>query len=678
MKAPALFCHVVLGACLVLPAAGADVAGCTQLALQRALTNGGTVTFTQACALTLTNTLAITRDVVVDAGTNAVSISGNNAFRIFTVASNLTVEIKGLTLTSGAATEGAALRIEPGATVKLTGCTVSGNIAAGAAGAAGADGKDSSGTGGNGSAGGTGFEARGAAIYNHGSLILESCRFLTNSVAGGKGGAGGAGGDGGFQGGNGGNGGSGAGCWGGAIFNTGQVWITNSTFHGNTATGGAGGAGGAAGGGPAAGRQGIGGSGVEGSGGAIYSMGPVTVYASTFTGSRAAGGASADGGTLNSGNGTDGLPGGLSTGGAIWSSGGLTAVNCTFQNNTATGGAGGDGGPARWTAGKGGNGGSAYGGAILSSGNAALTNCTLAQNGAVGGTNGVAGSGAVGNDNGHVGSSSGGAIARAGGIVALKNSILANSTSGGNAFGAITDLGQNISSDASFPVGSTSLASTDPLLGALADNGGPTSTMTLLSGSPAIQRADPAAAPAVDQRGRTRPGTGKSFPDLGAVEVIPPTITSGPTNIVATNGQSVTFSVVAGGDAPIQYIWRLNSVPVSQATSSTYLISGATNKHEGAYTVIVSNACGAVTSQVAQLTVLATNETKISNFKLVSNQPILSILSRTGLTYITEFKSPLESTNWLPVSTNAGTGATLVIPLPNPAASSAFYRVRIY
>jgi hypothetical protein len=63
--------------------------------------------------------------VVVDAGSYAVSISGDKAFRIFTVASNLNVVLKGLTLTSGAATEGAALRIEPGATVKLTGCTVS-------------------------------------------------------------------------------------------------------------------------------------------------------------------------------------------------------------------------------------------------------------------------------------------------------------------------------------------------------------------------------------------------------------------------------------------------------------------------------------------------------------------------------------------------------------------------
>jgi len=56
----------------------------------------------------------------------------------------------------------------------------------------------------------------------------------------------------------------------------------------------------------------------------------------------------------------------------------------------------------------------------------------------------------------------------------------------------------------------------DALLGPLADNGGPTLTHMLLDGSPAIDTANPAAYPATDQRGITRPqGAG---PDVGAVE----------------------------------------------------------------------------------------------------------------------------------------------------------------
>ena len=66
----------------------------------------------------------------------------------------------------------------------------------------------------------------------------------------------------------------------------------------------------------------------------------------------------------------------------------------------------------------------------------------------------------------------------------------------------------------------------DPLLGPLADNGGPTLTHALQPGSPAINRGDPAAPPR-DQRGYSRLGV----PDVGAFEFngIPPTPTPTPT-----------------------------------------------------------------------------------------------------------------------------------------------------
>src|SRR5262249_44043164 len=54
----------------------------------------------------------------------------------------------------------------------------------------------------------------------------------------------------------------------------------------------------------------------------------------------------------------------------------------------------------------------------------------------------------------------------------------------------------------------------DPKLGPLADNGGPTQTMALLPGSPALNAAGPALAPATDQRGFAR----GAAPDIGAYE----------------------------------------------------------------------------------------------------------------------------------------------------------------
>ena len=59
----------------------------------------------------------------------------------------------------------------------------------------------------------------------------------------------------------------------------------------------------------------------------------------------------------------------------------------------------------------------------------------------------------------------------------------------------------------------------DPMLGPLADNGGPTWTHMPAVGGPAVDSGDPAAAGAMDQRGVTRPqGAG---PDSGSVELAP-------------------------------------------------------------------------------------------------------------------------------------------------------------
>src|SRR5262249_26060955 len=86
-----------------------------------------------------------------------------------------------------------------------------------------------------------------------------------------------------------------------------------------------------------------------------------------------------------------------------------------------------------------------------------------------------------------------------------------------NGSGMMTDVGHNLSSDASCGfTNSGSLNNTDPKLAPLANNGGPTLTMALLPGSPAIDAGDTAAAPPIDQRGIARPVGPAS--DIGAFE----------------------------------------------------------------------------------------------------------------------------------------------------------------
>ena len=114
-----------------------------------------------------------------------------------------------------------------------------------------------------------------------------------------------------------------------------------------------------------------------------------------------------------------------------------------------------------------------------------------------------------------------GAALRSNGSTLLRNTIVANSVGAGNCFGAITNGGNNIDDGATCGWGavSSSRSSTNPLLGALATNGGRTRTFALLAGSPAIDGVTfsaPNGAPSTDQRGVARP-QGVRY-DIGAYE----------------------------------------------------------------------------------------------------------------------------------------------------------------
>ena len=133
-----------------------------------------------------------------------------------------------------------------------------------------------------------------------------------------------------------------------------------------------------------------------------------------------------------------------------------------------------------------------------------------------------------------------------GGSVSLANSIIAanhtvgggNNTSLPDCGGTLTSLGHNLIGNATgcaLSAGTgdqlgSNLAPIDARLGPLTNNGGPTSTHSLLVGSPAIDAGNPAApgsgggaCASSDQRGITRPkdgdGNGSVRCDIGAVEL---------------------------------------------------------------------------------------------------------------------------------------------------------------
>ena len=127
--------------------------------------------------------------------------------------------------------------------------------------------------------------------------------------------------------------------------------------------------------------------------------------------------------------------------------------------------------------------------------------------------------------------------------------------------------------------------SIDPLLGALADNGGATQSHLLTADSPAINAGNPAscddasATPLIgDQRGFTRPvdgGTGSARCDIGSIEMyILPVANAGPDQVVQY-GETVTLTgasstAFAGVDT---FSWSEN--PASSVTLNNALTSTA-------------------------------------------------------------------------------------------------------
>jgi parallel beta-helix repeat protein len=195
----------------------------------------------------------------------------------------------------------------------------------------------------------------------------------------------------------------------------------------------------------------------------------------------------------------------------------LSAANLSVANSTISGNSAGD------------SGGGIYASAV---GDCSIVNSTISDNSA--GTSGggiynsasalhVANSTITGNSAG-----SGGGIYNDG-LVDVSNTILNAGGSGENIFnngGTVTSNGYNLSSDdgGGYLNGPGDQINTDPLLGPLQDNGGPTFTHALLAGSPAIDAGDPnfSPPPLNDQRGCSFDRVFNGRIDIGSFETQPP------------------------------------------------------------------------------------------------------------------------------------------------------------
>lgn len=449
--------------------------------LRQALINandGDTINFDSSLKgqrITLsTGQLNVDKDVTISGpGAKNLAVDGNAQSRVFYVNPGKTVTIDGLTVANGysySSGEGAGIFNDAGA-LAITNCVLSRNSAV--------DGGGIASDGYNGSAiltvtnctisGNLAAESGGGisnfAYVHDATLTVTNCTISDNSAGDGGDGIGNA-----------------------AAGGNATLTITNSTITGN-------------------------GSLVSPSGGGISNVASGGNATLTITNSTISGNSAGNGGGIdNHGYNASAI---------------LTVINCTISGNSSY------------------EGGGIFNDSYQEVATVTITNSTISGNSAI--------------DGGGVYSLAGSAFSSGNSIVAISNSTIAGNSatghaacifnyayagfaavetgntifdagaSGENIFnfaGTVTSRGYNLSSDngGGYLTATGDQINTDPVLGPLQDNGGPTFTHALLPGSPAIDSGDPnfTPPPFYDQRGSPFHRIVNGHVDKGSLEVQAP------------------------------------------------------------------------------------------------------------------------------------------------------------
>ena len=83
-----------------------------------------------------------------------------------------------------------------------------------------------------------------------------------------------------------------------------------------------------------------------------------------------------------------------------------------------------------------------------------------------------------------------------------------------------------------------------------------------------------------------------------------PGLLTQPASLTATNGVSATLTATPLGAPPLACQWRLAGTNLPGATATSYKLNPASSNSVGGYTLVITNAYGAITSSVATVTVV--------------------------------------------------------------------------
>lgn len=167
----------------------------------------------------------------------------------------------------------------------------------------------------------------------------------------------------------------------------------------------------------------------------------------------------------------------------------------------------------------------------------------------------------------------------------------------------------------------------------------------------------------------------------------PPTFLLQPVSTNVNVGATVVFQAQAEGTLPLRYQWFYNGVNrLVGETNATLVLLNVQPEQAGNYSVVVTNTVGALTSVVANLTIIGGQATPpvIPRGSLVyrgsGSNFSLQVPTEAGRTYRLQFNANIQDRNgWqnVPGATVSGDGSLRTLTDVNPTGARRFYRIAV-
>ena len=153
-------------------------------------------------------------------------------------------------------------------------------------------------------------------------------------------------------------------------------------------------------------------------------------------------------------------------------------------------------------------------------------------------------------------------------------------------------------------------------------------SVVTITGTPTEAGTFPLGVKAWKGANRTQQGGAPTFTYTIVIEAAAgtaPTISAQPQGQTVNAGKSVTFSVTAGGDPAPTFQWRRDGTNIPGAISASFSISNTVAGDAGAYSVVVTNASGSVTSSAVNLTI-----NSVSSEATITRHPVSQTVAPGG------------------------------------------------